>query len=77
MRNGVAGNDGIRVHADENRFVVAKVLQPEIQRLGFASIRFGNHNQVPDENWTGDARRENSSVLSVDPSSITTTRRLG
>ena len=77
VRYGVAGNDGIGVHADENRLVVAQVLKPEIESPRFATVGLGDDNQMPRRSLEWCHLGATSSVLSVEPSSITITRRLG
>src|SRR5450432_4795905 len=47
MRNGVAGDDRIRIHADENRLVPAQMLEPEIESFGFAAVSFGQDDELP------------------------------
>src|SRR5207253_7424497 len=46
--NRVAGNDGIRIDANEN-FFVTQMLESKIQRIGFAGIGLSqNKNLAPD-----------------------------
>ena len=74
--DGVGGDDGVGVDADEE-FRVADMFEAIVESLGFAAVGLGEDEDPAVRVFGGKSRRATSRVRSFEPSSMTMTRRLG
>ena len=53
VRDGIAGDDRVSVHANKNGFVFGQMLQRKVEGIGFAAVGFGQNQQTPGSGLKG------------------------